>query len=134
MLAHVARKLECVVAMESCATAHGWGSEFETPGHDVRLIPLVRVKPFVKSQANDVVVAEAIVELFEPHHLDRDRVLPLAPESFVPAGQRPTMHHQSDWTARWGHFTTDPKKGHRMHCYHTGGRSSFQVKAQAGSP
>ena len=48
--------------MEACATAHGWGREFEKLGHDVRLIPPVYVKPFVKRQKNDAADAEAIVE------------------------------------------------------------------------
>lgn len=29
----------CVVAMEACGTAHYWGREFASMGHDVRLIP-----------------------------------------------------------------------------------------------
>lgn len=48
--------------MEACATAHGWGREFEKLGHDVRLIPPVYVKPFVRRQKNDAADAEAIVE------------------------------------------------------------------------
>ena len=35
--------------MEACATAHGWGRAIEELGHEVRLIPPVYVKPFVKS-------------------------------------------------------------------------------------
>jgi transposase len=30
--------------MEACATAHGWGREFEKLGHEVRLIPPIYVK------------------------------------------------------------------------------------------
>ncbi|WP_353853310.1 hypothetical protein [Shinella sp.] len=37
----------CVIAMEACGTAHYWGREFASMGHDVRLIP-VYVKAFVK--------------------------------------------------------------------------------------
>ncbi len=62
LLAFVAEQPRCVVAMEACATAHGWGREFEKLGHDVRLIPPIYVKPFVKRQKNDVADAEAIVE------------------------------------------------------------------------
>ena len=51
-----------IVAMEACATAHGWGREFEKLGHDVRLIAPIYVKPFVKRQKNDAADAEAIVE------------------------------------------------------------------------
>lgn len=62
LLAFVARHPKCVIAMEACATAHGWGREFEKLGHEVRLIPPVYVKPFVKRQKNDMADAEAIVE------------------------------------------------------------------------
>lgn len=62
LLAFVARHPKCVIAMEACATAHGWGREFTKLGHEVRLIPPVYVKPFVKRQKNDVADAEAIVE------------------------------------------------------------------------
>ncbi|MCH2069586.1 MAG: IS110 family transposase [Shimia sp.] len=62
LLSFVARHPKCVIAMEACATAHGWGREFAKLGHEVRLIPPVYVKPFVKRQKNDVADAEAIVE------------------------------------------------------------------------
>ena len=52
----------CVVAMEACSTAYGWGREIEKIGHAVRLIPPAYVKPFVKRQKNDAADAEAIAE------------------------------------------------------------------------
>ncbi len=52
----------CIVAMEACATAHYWGREMTRLGHEVRLIPPIYVKPFVKRQKNDAADAEAIVE------------------------------------------------------------------------
>lgn len=52
----------CVVAMEACGTAHYWGREFSCHGHEVRLIPPVYVKPFVKRQKNDAADAEAVAE------------------------------------------------------------------------
>lgn len=52
----------CVVAMEACASAHYWGRKITELGHDVKLIPPIYVKPFVKRQKNDAVDAEAIVE------------------------------------------------------------------------
>lgn len=61
-VAFVAQHPRCIIAMEACATAHGWGREFEKLGHEVRLIPPIYVKPFVKRQKNDSADAEAIVE------------------------------------------------------------------------
>lgn len=56
------RTAPCVVAMEACATAHYWGRELTAMGHNVRLIPPVYVKPFVKRHKNDAADAEAIAE------------------------------------------------------------------------
>lgn len=48
--------------MEACGTAHYWGRELARHGHDVRLIPPIYVKPFVKRQKNDAADAEAVAE------------------------------------------------------------------------
>ena len=52
----------CVVAMEACASAHYWGREAVKLGHQVKLVPPIYVKPFVKRQKNDETDAEAICE------------------------------------------------------------------------
>ena len=52
----------CVVALEACASAHYWGRQIAELGHEVKLIPPIYVKPFVKRQKNDASDAEAIVE------------------------------------------------------------------------
>jgi transposase len=62
ILAFMARQPRCVVAMEACGSAHYWGRAIRDLGHEVRLIPPVYVKPFVKRQKNDAADAEAIVE------------------------------------------------------------------------
>jgi transposase len=62
LLPFLAAQPRCVVAMEACATAHGWGREIEKLGHTVRLIAPVYVKPFVKRHKNDAADAEAITE------------------------------------------------------------------------
>jgi transposase len=62
LLSFLARQSRAVVAMEACATAHYWGRTIAELGHEVRLIPPVYVKPFVRRQKNDATDAEAIVE------------------------------------------------------------------------
>ena len=62
LLAFLASVPPCVVAMEACASAHYWGREIMKLGHEVRLVPPIYVKPFVKRQKNDTTDAEAICE------------------------------------------------------------------------
>ncbi|MBS1221868.1 MAG: transposase [Proteobacteria bacterium] len=52
----------CAVAMEARGSVHYWARLFRTDGHEVRLIAPQFVKPFVKSNKNDAVDAEAICE------------------------------------------------------------------------
>ena len=70
LLGFIASQPPCTVAMEACGSAHYWGREIAALGHEVRLVPPIYVKPFVKRQKNDEADAEAITE----------------------AAQRPTMH------------------------------------------
>ena len=70
VLPFLASQPRCTVAMEACGSAHYWGREIGKLGHEVRLIPPVYVKPYVKRQKNDAADAEAICE----------------------AASRPTMH------------------------------------------
>ena len=58
-LANVAPTL---IGMEASCGAHYLGAILAAQGHDVRLIPAQFVKPFVKSNKNDYVDAEAIAE------------------------------------------------------------------------
>ena len=56
-------KLEpCLVGIEACGTSHHWAREISKLGHDVKLIPPVYVKPYVKRGKSDAVDAEAICE------------------------------------------------------------------------
>lgn len=41
----------CLVAMEACASAHHRARSIRDLGHEVRLIPPIHVKPFVKRQS-----------------------------------------------------------------------------------
>ena len=50
----------CLVTMEACATSHYWGRFASGLGHEVKLIPPIYVKPFVKRNKNDANDAAAI--------------------------------------------------------------------------
>ncbi len=50
------------IGMEACASAHHWGRELQKRGYRVKLIAAQFVKPYVKSNKNDRVDAEAICE------------------------------------------------------------------------
>lgn len=52
----------CIVAMEACCGAHHLGRVFIAQGHEVRLMSPEYVRPYVKSQKNDELDAEAIAE------------------------------------------------------------------------
>jgi len=62
VLSFIAEQPACLVAMEACASAHYWAREIGKAGHQVKLIPPIYVKPFVKRQKNDAADAEAIAE------------------------------------------------------------------------
>jgi transposase len=50
------------VGMEACGGAHHWGRELGALGHEVKLLPAQRVKPYVARNKNDAADAEAICE------------------------------------------------------------------------
>ena len=52
----------CLIGMEACSSAHHWAREIGALGHEVKLMPPQYVKPYVKSQKNDMADAETICE------------------------------------------------------------------------
>jgi transposase len=52
----------CLIGMEACGGAHFLGRALREQGHDVRLMPAQYVKPYVKTNKNDYIDAEAIAE------------------------------------------------------------------------
>jgi len=62
VLAFFADLPRCLVGMEACASAHHWARQLSALGHEVRLMPPIYVKPYVKRQKNDAADAEAICE------------------------------------------------------------------------
>lgn len=54
--------LPCFIEMEACGGAHYWARKFESFGHKVKLMSPQYVKPYVKTNKNDMNDAEAICE------------------------------------------------------------------------
>lgn len=52
----------CLIGMEACGGAHFLGRALREQGHDVRLMPAQYVRPYVKTNKNDYIDAEAIAE------------------------------------------------------------------------
>jgi len=53
---------ECLIGMEACAGSHFLDRALREQGHDVRLMPAQYVKPYVKTNKNDFIDAEACAE------------------------------------------------------------------------
>jgi transposase len=51
-----------LIGMEACCGSHFLGRALRGQGHDVRLMPAQYVKPYVKTNKNDYIDAEAIAE------------------------------------------------------------------------
>src|SRR5512135_3574268 len=62
LLAYTANLPSSLIGIEACSGAHFIGAALRDQGHDVRLIPAQFVKPFLKSNKNDYLDAEAIAE------------------------------------------------------------------------
>lgn len=52
----------CLIGMEACGSAHYWARKLVAMGHTVKLMAPQFVKPYVKTNKNDVADAEAICE------------------------------------------------------------------------
>jgi len=59
LLLFTAKRKVHVIGMESCGGSHFLGRALQEQGHEVRLIPAQYVKPYVKTNKNDYVDAEA---------------------------------------------------------------------------
>jgi len=62
LTAFIANLPPCLIGLEACGGAHYWVRVFKSLGHSVRMIAPQFVKPYVKSNKNDAVDAEAICE------------------------------------------------------------------------
>ncbi len=62
LTAFIANLPPCFIGLEACGGAHHWVRIFTHFGHTVRMMAPQFVKPYVKSNKNDAVDAEAICE------------------------------------------------------------------------
>ena len=59
----------CLIGIEACGSAHYWARTFTAMGHTVKIMSPQFVKPYVKSNKNDAVDAEAICEAVGRPHM-----------------------------------------------------------------
>ena len=69
LIAFTANMQTCLIGMEACSGSHFLGRALRDQGHDVKLIPAQFVKPFVKSNKNDFIDAEAIADAVERENM-----------------------------------------------------------------
>jgi transposase len=53
MMEFMANRPAAVVIMEACGMAHYWGRQFEKHGHQVKLLPPLKVRPYVQGSKTD---------------------------------------------------------------------------------
>ena len=69
LLALTANLPASLIGLEACSGSHFLGRALRQQGHDARLIPAQFIKPFVKSNKNDFLDAEAIAEAVERENM-----------------------------------------------------------------
>jgi transposase len=62
VLSFFANLTPCLIGMEACCSAHHWARQLQKLGHTVKLMAPQFVKPYVKTNKNDMADAEAICE------------------------------------------------------------------------
>src|SRR5579875_3126996 len=62
VLKFFARQAPALIGMEACGSAHYWARELVGLGHEVKLMPALYVKPYVRRGKNDARDAEAVCE------------------------------------------------------------------------
>src|ERR1700732_3711872 len=69
LITFTANMQTCLIGMEACSGAHFLGRVLREQGHNGKLIPAQFVKPFVKSNKNDFLDAEAIAEAVDRQNM-----------------------------------------------------------------
>lgn len=74
MMAFFTSLVPCLIGMEACGSAHHWARKLQALGHTVKLMAPQFVKPYVKTNKNDMADAEAICEAVSRPNM---RVVPI---------------------------------------------------------
>jgi transposase len=69
LLALTANLAPSLIGLEACSGSHFLARALREQGHDARLIPAQFVKPFLKSNKNDFLDAEAIAEAVDRENM-----------------------------------------------------------------
>ena len=93
LLAYTANMQTSLIGLEACSGTHFLGRALRKQGHDVRLIAAQFVKPFVKSNKNDFVDAEAIAEAVERKNM---RFVPIKTDDQLDLQAIPSSSRSSD--------------------------------------
>jgi transposase len=62
MMPFFSKLAPCLIGIEACGTSHYWARELSGLGHQVKLMPPMYVKAYVKRGKTDAADAEAICE------------------------------------------------------------------------
>lgn len=81
-----ARASPTLVGMEACRGSQWLTRNLQAMGHSVRIMPAQFVKPFVKSQKNDTIDAEAIAEAVTRPTMRFTRVPRMSPDRLIEQG------------------------------------------------
>jgi transposase len=96
----------CLGGMEACASAHHWARELNRLGHRVRLVPPQYVRPFVKTNKNDVADAEAICEAIQRP------TMRFVPAKSIDQQAVLTLHRSRDLLVRQRTMLVNALRGH----------------------
>lgn len=84
----------CRVLMEACGSAHYWGRQFQSYGHEVRLLPPLQVRPYVGRNKTDRSDVKGMLEA------DRNSAIRPVPVKSVDQQQMTALHRvRSTWKA-----------------------------------
>ena len=112
----------CLIGMEACGSSHYWARKLEGYGHTVKLMAPQFVKPYVKTNKNDMADAEAICEavgrpnmrfvaiktieqqaILSVHRARQGRFRAWVRSRQVRLWQRWAMHENSRMVVNWQH-------------------------------